>query len=935
MRQYLLRSLLIVLLAGGFGFGIEAAVYKEVGGVVVVEAEHFDKRNNSDDDHVWKIIPDEDPGHAYRNARGGKYMEVTPDSGQNRNNADAKDAGPTMDYKVKISVPGQYRMWLRTIGFDGASDSMYVSIDELKDGEGGANADWFRKAPLPQNGNFADLNQGAGWDGDGGAELVSGDAGGNPMLWTLKAGTYTVRMFQREDGIGLDAFVLQLARYGPPAQNIPESPVDDGRPSALVFAPVPAEGASAAAYDSAVGGVFVNGTTTLDEASVKLTVDGAQVTPKTTKDGGVIFVEYQPGSIFAPGSQHSATIEYKNNTGATTSKSWNFTVARYALVPAAWAVTPNTGQPGFVWNIFQNAANQDNTIKRIEDTLAGALFGADGQLLPNQADASAQGNAKGPGKPLSAAPSALIQFEIEDVINLSQSADENNGAFTPDLQMPGIPGVEGSTDGIAAEALTFITLPAGRVRMGVNSDDGFRTTVSAGDPRDKFSLILGQFDGGRGASDTIFDFVVEKAGTYAFRTAWQEGGGGANIEWFILNAAGAKSLINGDGGPKSYRSASGAAAPIAKTVIPAGGDNNAAADTDVIVELADSANSKVDEKSVKMKFDGADVKPTVTRSGETTRIVYPNPGLFPPNSQHNVELTFNHGTPAQTLTRAFSFTVANYTTLPVAIGTKLGSGQTRGFKIRTFQSADGLSNDDNRGENQIAGTVGGANVANPKTSVETDVVNYNQDAPGAVGNFSAGNGFEDKPIPGIPGDTGSTDNLTQEIIAFVEFAKPGIYRMGVNSDDGFKVTPATQRDANAPILGIFNGGRGAADTIFSFNVAVAGVYPLRLIWYEGGGGANVEWFLVDKVGTKVLLNDSKNEAVGLKAFQARDESQKLDVPPVGGKITSVKLAGGNIVIEYTGTLESAPDVTGPWKATGGSSPLSEAISGAQRFYRTR
>ena len=45
-------------------------------------------------------------------------------------------------------------------------------------------------------------------------------------------------------------------------------------------------------------------------------------------------------------------------------------------------------------------------------------------------------------------------------------------------------------------------------------------------------------------------------------------------------------------------------------------------------------------------------------------------------------------------------------------------------------------------------------------------------------------------IPGIPGNSVGypTDNIAAEVITYIEFPIPGYYTMGVNSDDGFKVT---------------------------------------------------------------------------------------------------------------------------------------------------
>ena len=95
-----------------------------------------------------------------------------------------------------------------------------------------------------------------------------------------------------------------------------------------------------------------------------------------------------------------------------------------------------------------------------------------------------------------------------------------------------MPGLEGGADNGALEVLTFLDLPtAGLVTMGVNSDDGFRVTAGV-NTRDAFQLTLGQFDGGRGAADTIFQFLVTAPGIYPFRLIWEQGTSGADLEWY-------------------------------------------------------------------------------------------------------------------------------------------------------------------------------------------------------------------------------------------------------------------------------------------------------------------------------------------------------------------------------------------------------------------
>jgi len=116
-------------------------------------------------------------------------------------------------------------------------------------------------------------------------------------------------------------------------------------------------------------------------------------------------------------------------------------------------------------------------------------------------------------------------------------------------------------------------------------------------------------------------------------------------------------------------------------------------------------------------------------------------------------------------------------------------------------------------------------------------LNYN-----ILGNNN-GRVMPDATFPGTPGRLGSTDNMALEALTYLDL-QPGVYSFVVNSDDGFRVSPATSvTDPNNSItLGEFSGGRGSSDTIFTFRVLKAGQYPIRLIWVQGGGGANLEFY---------------------------------------------------------------------------------------------
>ena len=93
----------------------------------------------------------------------------------------------------------------------------------------------------------------------------------------------------------------------------------------------------------------------------------------------------------------------------------------------------------------------------------------------------------------------------------------------------------------------------------------------------------------------------------------------------------------------------------------------------------------------------------------------------------------------------------------------------------------------------------------------------------------------------------------------------GFYTLGVNSDDGFSATIGPNfADVTTQQIGLFNGGRGASDSIFSIWVDEGGLYPFRVSWWEGGGGANIEIFSIVN-GQKILINDPDHDDA-IKAY---------------------------------------------------------------------
>jgi hypothetical protein len=543
------------------------------------------------------------------------------------------------------------------------------------------------------------------------------------------------------------------------------------------------------------------------------------------------------------------------------------------------ATAADTSQPGFLWRVHQVGSSQPTTLDRTEAQLSGLLG-------DNIADPNAQGAASGPASAPNPA-TAPIEFILPAVLNLSQS-ESSLGNFTPDEQMPGIPGTTGSTDNIAAEALTYLDLPAGEIVMGVNSDDGFRVYIGGATPADRFATIVGEFNAGRGAADSIFRFNITKAGLYAARLIWNEGGSDANVEWFTQNGD-TKILINdsANGGIKAYRAITGGAAGAFLTAVqPALNATGVAPNPLISAELQDGA-SPIDAATVKLVLDGTVLGATATKNGNKTTISQRPASLLAQASKHTVSIIYTDAGVSKT--NSWSFTVANYGILPPTA--KVTPDTTKpGFVWNVFANAAVTATTNQRTEDALAGllkdtegnllpnladpaaqgvALAAATAPSPVTApihfeIAT-VINLTQSATDDTDNKN-GNFTPDQQMPGVPATDGSNDGIAAEIITYIE-VPAGVITMGVNSDDGFRTSAGDPLDVFGSItLGEFDAGRGAADTIFSFVVQEAGVYAFRTIWNEGTGGANIEWFSVKEDGSKVLVNDSANG--GYKAYRA-------------------------------------------------------------------
>ena len=701
------------------------------------------------------------------------------------------------------------------------------------------------------------------------------------------------------------------------------------------------------------------GNSRIDQSSVALELDREAVDAANlsiSKDGDITSIAYTHPTAFASGSTHEVRITADITDGGSIDQTVPFTVDTFATVGAEYKLDGPFSQRGFKMRVLQSQPGRPNYTSDREQHLAGLLTDADGNPLENFVDYGEEYT-----------PDAEGYIDIEEVINFEQAEGGEPGAQgvfraggsnadipatnVADGFIPGIPGTrEGDKDDqITAEILTIVEIPeAGVYKFAFNSDDGFRTT--AGQTGDILKAIeLGVDSRGRGATTTFYDVYFEEAGFYKLRSLWYEGGGGANLEWWTAEADGTPiALLNDDenGGLNCYRDnipedpasvvwfdpIRRGATQTMPNVLPMtlGVDPTTVSITAVIRNGA----TDLDADSVSLTLNGGAITPEIDTSGDDTTITYTSESIYAAGSTNVVVLDFTHDEGTME-SRSWTFVITDYSTLDCAIGMASDSGATRGFNFVTHQNQGtgfGGNNVNNAERRLFDDSV--ENEADPPTGTIDGVVNFQQQANETQGRFNAGNGFPDALIPGTP-EPADWNNIVQEITAYIEFPEAGYYRMGVNSDDGFKVSnalsgqgpvddPATTdvNEALSDSLGHYDAGRGTNETPFGFEVPVAGLHPMRLIWFEGGGGADVEWYSIADDGTRTLINAEG----GLKAYRSLGANPTSLSCPGVAVISASLNADGNVVLTFTGTLHSSDSVTGTFEPVeGATSPYTVTV----------
>ena len=546
----------------------------------------------------------------------------------------------------------------------------------------------------------------------------------------------------------------------------------------------------------------------VDPATVKLTFNGAALTPaSTSKSGGDTAVAAKTPALIPSGSTNTVVASFRDTSGNSYSATRVFVEGAYAVIPTAFALPDgavDTSKGGFRVRSYETAADNQNSLALTEQELQG-------QLGANLVDASTF--------------DASGFFTETGVINYAKisAGDGTQGNFGSETEIPGFPGTgPNGYDHAAMEILTYAFFPAaGTYTWGVSSDDGFRVSAAPSVGEKLNTVMLGQFDGGRGASvpGTLFTFYVSKAGYYPIRTLWENGGGGANLELFSVLDDGSLALVNDAGKTGSIRvfQAASVIRPYVASASPEPGlfaeGRTVSAGSPIQVVLADGSAAAVDSGSIKLLLNGTAVTPSVAKSGTQTTVSVTNsyPNLLPVGTNTaTLVYTAGGGTP---VTNSWIFLVGPYATLEAGMASPVGSGDpaNRGFRIKTYQLDVTSPTVGTAGGNQALNLVSfaeqellglfGPNVASSTGFTggyyhESGVVNYDKDPAndGQQGNFGSETLFPG--IPGTPTYSSATENFALEMQTYIEFPSAGYYTLGVNSDDGFATYEATGPASN-------------------------------------------------------------------------------------------------------------------------------------------
>lgn len=392
--------------------------------------------------------------------------------------------------------------------------------------------------------------------------------------------------------------------------------------------------------------------------------------------------------------------------------------------------------------------------------------------------------------------------------------------------------------------------------------------------------------------------------------------------------------------------------PYLSAGFPYPGAANVAPDQTLSFTIA-NRETAVNPASIQLYVNGSNVTANLLLSNNAAGclVTYVPTGFYPLGTNTTVTVSFADSAGVGQ-TNTWQFSVASPTVVPSEFALPFDAGGERGFNIRIAKATNGAPPalfpvTSARAENHLAGLIIDPNTGLPFFNeaggpngdgfyIETNTINYNQ----AIG-------FGDSGLPGdvnfpyvaqtLPGSYTNDPNFIS--MAAVGYAQlpAGIHRWAVRSDDGFRLTFGTGPTPTNLVVGEFEGGRSdAVPTEFEFIIQTPGLYPFRLLYYEGEFGASCELYSINRTnGVAILLNDLSNPNA-VKVF--REVPVVLRNPAHSGNTTTfnfVTQPGRTHTVEFKTALTNA--VWLPLQTVAGTGAITNitdtTATNPARFYR--
>ncbi|RME94818.1 MAG: hypothetical protein D6766_04840, partial [Verrucomicrobia bacterium] len=383
---------------------------------------------------------------------------------------------------------------------------------------------------------------------------------------------------------------------------------------------------------------------------------------------------------------------------------------------------------------------------------------------------------------------------------------------------------------------------------------------------------------------------------------------------------------------------------------------------DFTIDVYDGPNGeRVDDGTASAQVDGVPVAVTTSRltDPDRTRVWGRHPALLEAGTVHKVTLSCEIGGAPQSQT--YTFKVDPYTVLPTEGRFASVNESNRGFvanicQISVLQTLSGPvhSNIAELAELQLAGQLSNEEFNLPYyNEVEDTVDRWVLDpvvVPGVINWYELAP--ESETLLNFPGDEPfpkldrlrafglEVQGVVIEVLTYLKLEQ-GYHKLGLYTEGGHKVTAGF--DPDGPVLSRFDNGDGvkrvptyyARNAFFDVVAPVDGYYPIRWLWFQTENreekGMLLELFSV-RERTLHLLNDD-SDPLATMAYRAGVLVDPNFVMPT----VSLTRQGANLQVTWTGVLQTAPSVDGPWTDFGddSQSPATFPIEQAVRFFRSR